>query len=86
MRIVVVGTSGAGKTTLLHPSHPIRWAWSTWDRRRRETAARLVQNDYAHLVVLRVRRPREVPRALDLLAEAAGVQMKHLDGAQRRWT
>ena len=22
---------------LLRPSHPIRWAWSTWDRRRRET-------------------------------------------------
>jgi hypothetical protein len=69
---------------LLQPSHPIRWAWSTWDRRRRETAERLVENDYAHLVVLRLRRPREVRRALDLLADAAGVQMKHYDGAQRR--
>jgi hypothetical protein len=26
---------------LLRPSHPIRSAWSTWDRRRRETAERL---------------------------------------------
>ena len=69
---------------LLQPSHPIRWAWSTWDRRRSETAERLVENDYAHLVVLRLRRPREVRRALDLLADAAGVQMKHYDGAQRR--
>jgi hypothetical protein len=60
---------------LLRPSHPIRWAWSTRDRRRRETALRLVQNDYAHLVVLRLRRPREVPCALDLLADAAGVQL-----------
>jgi len=69
---------------MLHPSHPIRWAWSTWHRRRRETAQRLVQNDYAHLVVLRLRRPSEVPRALDLLARAAGVQMGHHDDAQRR--
>jgi hypothetical protein len=68
---------------LLHPSHPIRWAWSTWDRRRRETADRLVQSDYAHLVVLRLRRPREVPRALDLLADAPGVQMTRHDDAQR---
>jgi adenylate kinase family enzyme len=62
---------------MLHPSHPVRWAWSTWDRRRRETAERLVQNDYAHLVVLRLRRPREVPRALALLADAAGGQMEN---------
>jgi hypothetical protein len=58
---------------MLHPSHPIRWAWSTWERRRRETAERLLQTDYAHLVVLRLRRPREVSLAMDFLAEAAGV-------------
>src|SRR5215470_16068385 len=34
---------------MLHPSHPIRWAWSTWERRRRETAEWLLQTDYAHL-------------------------------------
>ena len=62
---------------MLHPSHPIRWAWSTWDRRRRETAERLAHADFAHLEVLRLRRPKEVPRALDLLVEAAGVQCKH---------
>jgi len=28
---------------MLHPSHPIWWAWSTWDRRRRETSERLAQ-------------------------------------------
>jgi adenylate kinase family enzyme len=54
---------------LLRPSHPIRWAWSTWERRRRETAERLAQRECAHLVVLRLRRPSEVSRALELLAE-----------------
>ena len=54
---------------LLRPSHPIRWAWSTWERRRRETAERLTQRQCAHLVVLRLGRPREVSRALALLAE-----------------
>jgi adenylate kinase family enzyme len=53
---------------LLRPSHPIRWAWSTWDRRRRETAERLSQKEYAHLVALRLRRPTEVRQAVDLLA------------------
>jgi adenylate kinase family enzyme len=68
---------------LLRPSHPIRWAWSTWERRRRETAERLTQRECAHLVVLRLRRPREVQRALDLLAGAAGVQMSHGAAARR---
>jgi len=62
---------------LLRPSHPIRWAWSSWDRNRRETAERLARGEYEHLVVLRLRRPTEVQRAVDLLAEAAGVQMRH---------
>jgi hypothetical protein len=68
---------------LLRPSHPIRWAWNTWDRRRRETAERLTQREYAHLVVLRLRRPTEVRRAFGLLAGAAGVHISH-DGAARR--
>jgi len=68
---------------LLRPSHPIRWAWSTWERRRGETAERLAQRECAHLVVLRLCRPREVSRALELLAEAAGLEMRH-DGATRR--
>jgi hypothetical protein len=69
---------------LLRPSHPIRWAWSTWDRRRRETAERVAQREYAHLVVLRLHRPRDVRRALDLLAGAAGVGMKDDGTASRR--
>jgi adenylate kinase family enzyme len=55
---------------MLRPSHPIRWAWSTWERRRRETAERLAQSESAHLVVVRLRRPSEVSRAVDLLAKA----------------
>jgi adenylate kinase family enzyme len=51
----------------LRPSHPIRWAWSTWERRRRETAEWLARRECAHLVVLRLRRPSEVQQALDLL-------------------
>ncbi len=68
---------------MLRPSHPIRWAWNTWARRRRETAERLTQRECAHLVVLRLRRPGEVSRAVELLAKAAGGQMGH-DGATRR--
>jgi adenylate kinase family enzyme len=60
---------------LLRPSHPIRWAWSTWDRRRRETAERLAQKEYAHLVVLRLRRPGEAVSVVRFLTEAAGVEM-----------
>ena len=67
---------------MLHPSHPIRWAWNTWKRLRRETAERLSQADYAHLAVLRLRRPREVRRALDFLAQAD--EFKCYDRAQRR--
>ena len=69
---------------LLRPSHPIRWAWNTWERRRRETAERLAQRECSHLVALRLRRPSEVRQALDLLAGAAGVQMSHDAAARRR--
>ncbi|MBV8507019.1 MAG: hypothetical protein JOZ11_14575 [Alphaproteobacteria bacterium] len=69
---------------MLRPSHPIRWAWSTWERRRRETAERLAQRECAHLVVFRLRRSTEVQRTLDLLAGAAGVQLSHAAAARRR--
>lgn len=59
---------------MLRPSHPIRWAWSTWERRRRETAERLSQQQHAHLLVVRLRHPREARHAVELLAEAARVQ------------
>jgi adenylate kinase family enzyme len=55
---------------LLGPSHPIRWAWSTWQRRRRETAERLAQGEYAHLMMLRLRHPREARQAIELLGAA----------------
>ena len=58
---------------MLRPSHPIRWAWNTWERRRRETADRLAQSKCAHLVVLRLHRPSEASRAVEFLAKAAGV-------------
>jgi adenylate kinase family enzyme len=56
---------------MLHPSHPIRWAWSTWERRRRETAERLAQAEYAGIEVLRLCRPREAPLAVEHLVHAA---------------
>jgi adenylate kinase family enzyme len=44
---------------LVQPSHPIRWAWSSWSRLRADTAAQLGRAEYAHLTVLRLRRPGE---------------------------
>jgi adenylate kinase family enzyme len=56
---------------MLRPSHPIRWAWSTWARHRCEFAERLAREEYAALVVLRLRRPAEAEGAIRILAEAA---------------
>jgi adenylate kinase family enzyme len=55
---------------MLRPSHPIRWAWSTWARRRREYEERIGRSDYAHLVVLRLRRPRDAEELLRQLMRA----------------
>jgi hypothetical protein len=57
---------------LLRPSHPIRWAWNTWHGRRRQFEERLRQNDYTHLIVLRLRRPREAKALLRLLKQTPG--------------
>jgi len=59
---------------VLRPSHPIRWAWSTWRRRRREYEERIERSDYAHLLVLRLRRPREAEQLLRQLMQAPGAQ------------
>jgi adenylate kinase family enzyme len=59
---------------LLRASHPIRWAWSTWARRRIETAQRVERSEYAHLVVLRLRRPREAAQAVAALRRMADLQ------------
>ena len=57
---------------MLRPSHPIRWAWSTWRRRRREFEERIGQRDYADLVVLRLRRPGEAEKLLRQLMRGSG--------------
>ena len=57
---------------LLRPSHPIRWAWSTWHRRRREYEERIARGEFAHLVVLRLRQPREAKTLLRLLRQTPG--------------
>ena len=57
---------------MLRPSHPIRWAWSTWHRRRREFGERIGRSDYAHLVVLRLRRPHEAAELLRQLGQTGG--------------
>jgi adenylate kinase family enzyme len=49
-------------------SHPIRWAWSTWHRRRTETEARLIEPRYANLKVVRLRHPRDARSVLTRLS------------------
>ncbi len=56
---------------LLRPSHPIRWAWSTWRRRRREIMELLENEKYPGLLVLRLRRPREADGTVARLAQLA---------------
>ncbi len=52
-------------------SHPIRWAWDTWERRRRQTAERLTLPQNAHLTVLHLTQPREAAGAVRQLQDAA---------------
>jgi adenylate kinase family enzyme len=47
-----------------HASHPIRWAWSTWHRRRSQLEELLQRVEYQRLVVLRLRRPRDTARVI----------------------
>jgi adenylate kinase family enzyme len=51
----------------LRASHPIRWAWSTWRDRRSRFEQMLSSTQYRHLVVLRLRRPREAAGILPRL-------------------
>lgn len=46
-------------TTWLQPDHPIRWAWTHFDRKRTECAARFALPEHAHLVLHRVQRRRD---------------------------
>lgn len=50
-----------------HASHPIQWAWRTWRERRSRFEYLLNSTQYGHLVVLRLRRPREAASVLDQL-------------------
>jgi adenylate kinase family enzyme len=61
---------------LVKPSHPIRWAWRTWETMRRETAELIGRTEYGHLNVIRLRHPREAQEALEtLVADArAGIR------------
>jgi adenylate kinase family enzyme len=55
----------------LRPSHPIRWAWSTWKGRRSRFEGLLNDARYGHLVVLRLRTPHDVARAVSRLKMTA---------------
>lgn len=58
---------------LVRPSHPIRWAWSTWRRRRTEFEELLSQQAQGHLIVHRIRRPAEATCVVRELAREAGL-------------
>jgi adenylate kinase family enzyme len=51
----------------MRPSHPIRWAWSTWKERRLRFEHLLDAVEYSHLIVLRLRTPREARSVVDRL-------------------
>jgi adenylate kinase family enzyme len=60
----------------LSPEHPIRWAWSRFEGKRRDYEARMASPDYAHLRFHRLRTRRETRAFLtrapaDSLAAAA---------------
>jgi adenylate kinase family enzyme len=51
----------------LRPSHPIRWAWSTWQDRRARFEELLNGAQYRHLAVVRLRNPRDAEKVIDQL-------------------
>ena len=55
----------------LRPSHPIRWAWSTWRERRLRFEELLNSAEYRHLVVLRLRTPSDAAKVVDQLRMSA---------------
>ncbi len=85
LRIELWGGNRERWRHMLRPSHPIRWAWSTWERRRRETEERLARKECAHLMVLRLHRPSEVQQAIDVLCPRAVDKVADLSiSTQRR--
>ena len=57
-------------TTWLDREHPIRWAWSTCLSLRAEYETSLRDKAYAHLTVLRLRRPSEAANVAERLGAA----------------
>ena len=52
----------------LDKDHPIRWAWDTFDRRRKQYDAMFADPKLAHLTLHRLRRPRDVDALVERLA------------------
>lgn len=55
-------------TRWLDHDHPIRWAWSTAARRRRDYERYVADPAHAHLKVFRIRRSRDAEDAVAVLA------------------
>ena len=55
----------------LDKEHPIRWAWDTYERRRRDYSAMLLDPALAHIEKHHLRHPREVAGLISRLAAAA---------------
>jgi adenylate kinase family enzyme len=51
----------------MRPSHPMRWAWSTWKGRRSRFEHLLDSAEYSHLVVLRLRTRRDATDVINQL-------------------
>ncbi len=68
-RQMIWGGNREGFHLWLDPSHPIRWAWRTWQSNRDTTIARLSEATSAHLRVVQVMKPRDAPRVLDWLRQ-----------------
>ena len=55
----------------LEKDHPLRWAWDTWARRRRQFEELLAQPAFGHLAQYRVGHPRDLEAAITALKAAA---------------
>lgn len=55
----------------LRPSHPIRWAWNTWKKRRSNYERLLDGPVYSHLVILRLQKPIAAARVVAQLKTTA---------------
>jgi adenylate kinase family enzyme len=56
----------------LSSEHPIRWAWSTYHRRKRDYARRIAEPKWSHLKVRRLTRPRQAEELVRELGAVTG--------------